>query len=463
MKKTVLLLVLCVVSLLKVVGQSFTVHDVLVSSPYANLGDVEFDVYKNRICWQDPLEHNLWICKLDTLTWSLAVPDGKQTLVDSNLTALSQTNNSAEWGYDMWGTYLVYNKSHARKKFVGVAMELSTGWSTSVLLDAPHRMNPHATQNPTDSNFAIQYISTIWNNYTKYKIMNDPYHEKWIQGFTDAHWVADEMCMTGILDNNQVGYVNLADPNNIISLTHNFTKHYTKPYMWHAPEFNNARMFFAVANGEEMQIFKETTPASNHFALYLSFTTPSSNPLYIKFGSPEPYVYEGQSYITFMASSSECETSCFPGEIWLVKVDSLNPMFRMISNSYISIRTDPEFMPTKDSLLVYYTEVNDTIAPASVYRLRKCDTGIGKNFTTSTNDLTQNTPNWRIYPNPFNDRIQIANQKGDELFMLTDPVGRPVWSGISVNTTDFSALPKGVYFLTIQSKRSSKQFKVVKN
>ncbi len=445
-------------------SQGFVIRDVLVSSPDATLCDIEIDPCQNRICWQSPEDNYLWICRLDTLTWSLTVPDGRETMVDSSLVPVEASANSAEWGYDHNGTYLVYGKEINRVQYITVAFESGGTWMSSLLNDTPYRMNPHATQNPDDMSCGIHYISTLSSNFTKFKFLSNPAVERWIHNFIDAHWSRHEQIMTGVRTfNHQVAMFD--PPHNLfpVQITHDAGIKYTRPYMWRAPEHQQARMFFAVADGVEVRVFKETEPFSNDYSLYMSFTSPSANPLYTKFGSPEPCVYDGQSYMTFMASTSECETSCFPGEIWIAKLDSAAPLFRMVSDTAIAIRTDPETLATTDSLLVYYTEVVETPENPTIYRLKKCDTGIGFSPLTGTGGgFDRDRRHIVAFPNPFGQYVGLkANRKADHI-KLTDPYGRTIWEGTEIGAEDFSGLRSGLYFLRAITGDETQTLGVVK-
>jgi hypothetical protein len=464
MKLKITLIVFFVWMMFQGKTQSFVIHDVLVSSQNARICDIEIDPYGKRICWQSPDDNKLWVCHLDTITWALTVLDGKEILIDSTLTPIDRSSNSGEWGYDQNGTYIVYNKEYLRKAYIALAAEIGSTWSVTTLMDAPHRMNPHATQTPGDAFVAIHYISTFFANYTKYKFINEPTHEYWVHDFKDAHWAQDQQLLTGILKNNhQVGLYDPANPTTPVQLTFHSGTEYSRPYLWYAPEHGNSRMLFAVANGEVMNVFKETTPYSNDFQIYMSFPSPSANPVYNKIGSPEPCVYDGQSYITFMVSSTECETSCFPGEIWIAKIDSLAPFFRMISDPAPGIRSDPESFATQDSLLVYYTEVNDTISSTPLYLLKKCDTGIGVMVSTHIDETSVPVDERKIpFPNPFQHHIAIKNAVGNEHFRLTDKSGRTIWRGKHIERKDFSELAPGIYFLKVSSGNSIQVSELIK-
>lgn len=67
-----------------------------------------------------------------------------------------------------------------------------------------------------------------------------------------------------------------------------------------------------------------------------------------------------------------------------------------------------------------------------------------------------------VYPNPFKSTIQVSNTPGNETFELMNPVGQVIWSGMEINTKDFSSLVKGVYILQITKGSNVRQLRLVK-
>jgi hypothetical protein len=67
-----------------------------------------------------------------------------------------------------------------------------------------------------------------------------------------------------------------------------------------------------------------------------------------------------------------------------------------------------------------------------------------------------------VYPNPFGSTIQVSNTQGNETFELTNTVGQVIWSGMEINTKDFSSLVKGVYILQITKGSNVIQLRLVK-
>lgn len=358
------------------------ITDIVVSDENAQLGDVEVDPFKQRISWQTIDDNKLWVCNIDPITGKLAVGNGKQTLID-DIIPLSTSFNSGEWSFSKAGTAIVYGKVGAGgTKYVAIAKENTAGWTITTLDTSPDRFNPRATKNPNDDVAAVQYVTFPGTSTTKYKFFNDTNTEFSIANFSDAHWADDEQVLTGILPNGQVGLFDPANPATPIQITSNTSVVYSRPYMWRAPDQNNARMFFAKANGNEIQVFKESSANNNVYLLFSSFKSPSTNTAYINIGSPEPVVFKDKSYITFMTSLSPLETSGEPADIWYAYVGNSTPTFKKVSDDAVRVRTDPEPYPTASTLYIYYTEVDDSATPdkaldvTTILKLRRCETGL---------------------------------------------------------------------------------------
>lgn len=443
-------------------AQDFVARDILVSAPDAQIGDFEIEPFQKRICWQSITDNTLWICHLDTVTWALTEPYGKETLVDSMLTPLNHSSNGGEWGFDLNYTYIVYSKQINKVRYITAATEIPTGWYITTFFDAPHRMNPHASQNPNDSVSIIYYIRNPFSVNTKFKFLNHPDDEYGITCFSDTHWMNEDQLLTGILINDQAGIFDPNDPVDPVQVTFDSAIHYSQPFMWRAPEHGNARMLFARANNSEIRIFKEAVPNSNQFNLYQVFRSPSANQAYDQIASPEPIVFDGHSYITFMVSASPKENANLPAEIWIAKVDSTAPEYRMISDSAAGIRTDPEGFVANDRLLAYYTEVIDPTSNEPIYRMRQCETGFRVGVMTGTAEARKSDVRYRVFPNPFKNQIVVQNATGGELYQLTNPLGQSIWSGPDIGAQDFSNLKGTTFFLKIISGDSLQTLQLVK-
>jgi glycine betaine/choline ABC-type transport system substrate-binding protein len=68
----------------------------------------------------------------------------------------------------------------------------------------------------------------------------------------------------------------------------------------------------------------------------------------------------------------------------------------------------------------------------------------------------------KLYPNPFNSKINISGATGSENSTLTNMFGQIIWTGNDIKQQDFSNLTSGIYFLTITKDNDRQTFKLIK-
>ncbi len=81
---------------------------------------------------------------------------------------------------------------------------------------------------------------------------------------------------------------------------------------------------------------------------------------------------------------------------------------------------------------------------------------------TSTYD-EEEIQNYEVFPNPFQDKLEIKGVKGDEYFLVTDVLGQVLSEGRSLESLRLSELNKGKYFLEIRSGNDQKIISLMKN
>ena len=69
---------------------------------------------------------------------------------------------------------------------------------------------------------------------------------------------------------------------------------------------------------------------------------------------------------------------------------------------------------------------------------------------------------YRIYPNPFVERINIFGIEGGEKIIINDILGKEIFKGIGVEEINLSTFEKGVYFLTLSKDNQTKTFRILK-
>lgn len=85
-----------------------------------------------------------------------------------------------------------------------------------------------------------------------------------------------------------------------------------------------------------------------------------------------------------------------------------------------------------------------------------CGTTVGvENLQLTDNKI-------KLYPNPFNSKINISGSTGSENSTLTNMFGQIIWSGNNIGQQNFSYLTSGIYFLTIENGINKSTFKLIK-
>jgi hypothetical protein len=75
----------------------FVPDDLVVSDPAVSLPDPEFDTVGNQVAWQDRDGLELWVADVDPVNGTLSPPDGRGTLIATNVVPISRVRNGPEW------------------------------------------------------------------------------------------------------------------------------------------------------------------------------------------------------------------------------------------------------------------------------------------------------------------------------------------------------------------------------
>ncbi|MBC8041856.1 MAG: T9SS type A sorting domain-containing protein [Rhizobacter sp.] len=448
----------------------FIVKDILVSDSIAQIIDPEFDPYGNRVSWQS-LSDTLWLAKIDPKTGELIPKSGKGIYVDRQLLPIPETFNGPEWMQSVSGGQLVYTTNRNSIAQLAVATETATDvWGTQIIAGTEGRLNPRATKYPASLVPAVHYLrrngeSILWSPAGSTAIQEDSALQT-----TDAHWVNDEPdAFTLIIrSNDQVGYYD-TQTKLTTQLTFDNTKK-ERPYMWKAPEYGNDLVFFARAD-TLLQLYRKDA-VSGVWTKFYEFTSPLiSDANYTYIASPEPFVFNGKSYVCFMITKTNLETDNNPAQIWIAGIDPDAPFFRRVSDDTPLVRTDPEPFITDSTVFVFYTVVSDldgNLDATSNLNMRLCETGL-VTAMSSASPSASNTPGAfslsQNYPNPFNPATTISYaipQAASVRLRVYDMLGREVATLVDTKQAagsytarfDASRFASGIYFYRLQSGAS---------
>ncbi len=116
------------------------------------------------------------------------------------------------------------------------------------------------------------------------------------------------------------------------------------------------------------------------------------------------------------------------------------------------------FYPTN-----YSGFIGHTLVPGIPIELNplpyNCTMATGLNEPNNVSDIIS-----QAYPNPFTTHINFLSKRGDEKFVLRDCLGQILYSGLQIETQDFSFLANGIYFLqiTIDKNKIAVTEKIIK-
>ena len=365
-------------------GGAFVPDDQIISDPSVSLVDPEVDQTNHRIAWQD-MQNNLWVADLDVDTVALTPTNGKGTLLDTNLAPLTSTLNGPEWAFGVAGSWIVYTNQSTYGYNIGAARQNKSGeWIVGNLKTSLLRSAPLGTPNTNTDTAAkttyYRYNRQNSDHYLAWRNVNDPTTEGVFadKTATSARWVENLPLLVFPAMRDGFKQVILYDTENLqpTQLTFDPTDKYL-PFIWMAPEYGELLMMVMI-DKTDIGIYHQVGSA---WDLIYQYKLPTTKPF---MHSPEPFVYNGQSYIMVVAADQLGGGGSFPGapvgptEIWVAGVDSAQPFFRRIDDpSYDARRLDPEIFISTSDAVVLYTEQNDV---TKRFVLKRAYTGLAAGF-----------------------------------------------------------------------------------
>lgn len=465
MIRPLIVLILTITSLtLRVYCQTpFIVKDVLAADPGANIIDPEYNVPLNSVCWQSA-EGELWVCGLDPVTHCYVPSDGKGIQVDYDLTYPGPGGwNGPEWMLSKGCTQIVYNQKKGGVRYPGLATKVLGGWNSSTLMQYPGALYAMATHNYTDSSgvFLFESVSNDGIRWVRSNDLNTCYFypDITLGFFADD----DQQICCAINHSRQPGYVEVAATLPFFTQISNDT--IGAPAMWNDPETNSRLFMYRTNNYKTLKVFREVS--EGQWELYNSFDSPLPEP-YDYITSPESFIFDGRSYVSFMAAQSSMGLDLLPAQIWIASINPDYPLMRRVSDSIEMVRVDPEPVVFSDSVFIYYTEKVWTRCWFLAHRVRKCDTGLESGIITRLEDNPEESVTVRVFPNPSGGKITIESDilrtEPEATLSILDASGRTV----KVTTVrgnpcrlTMNDLTPGVYHLTLTGRSRTSGTKVI--
>lgn len=330
----------------------------------ADLIDMEFSQSRAQFCWNDEIG-NLWIGNVDRSTGDFLPRNGRGILVDPDSMRFedaSKTKNGPEWVMTAEGDLIVYTKYAGRhtdgNSRIGIGRQAPDGtWYGGFLGPDVVRKAPYGSATEGDPAARITYVDNRENHF--WRELGRPDSEQAIPDFPASNYPirhvrgARAVTYPRNVDGVEQMFYRDFDTGVVEQLTSDSGNKY-EIWMWRAPEFNNELTFMTLVDDVELRVYRKTSPPGGgdpQWTVIYSKRAPLGNKIF----SPEPFIYNGRSYV-FMAMS--VKPNKFRSEIWISNVDAAAPIFKRITdNSLLRTRTDPEVFITDQGPRIYYNRL----------------------------------------------------------------------------------------------------------
>lgn len=332
----------------------------------------------------------VWVAGLDPVSGLFSTADGMETLMDSGAMSLRQTYNGPEFGVDGNGWAVYYTKSHNgipqiwRARSVDGKLE-----SKALTADKQRRQSVLASKNAnTDATSLIYVQGQLGDGQFYWLNESRPTTETSIvrlKGVDSPRWIKDSLKFVyAESDGKDAGQLKLVDTvtGKVRTITHDEgIKAFA--YGWKAPEYNGDTLVLALVDYKAIGIWRDT--GDNYWQRIATLTPPTAS-RYQYFGSPEPFVLKGKSYISLVLKDSNTRGRFKDSEVWVMSIDA-DPARRFVrrvdDGKPQVMRSDPETFVGENEVFLYY----NAVGADKVYEIYRARTGLGtagKNVAAGT-------------------------------------------------------------------------------
>lgn len=351
--------------------------------------DLEFHQDRRQFVWTDAIGR-LWLGNVNESDCLFEPRNGKGTLVDRDALTIAQTLtipiNGPEWIHTAEGPKIVYTKllpdsaptrGNAR---LALATELPGGrWVTDYLSPELARNGPYASKDTDDAHPRISYAAA--NGTRMWREIDDPSTEEAIpmaqNGQRSVRWIEGERALiyaAPVGGQNQVHRYDI-DSKQVTQLTFDDGEKDLKsvPWMWRAPEFGGEHLFFTIADYRELRVYRQLPDGNGGLAWSVIYS--AQLPPWLKIMSPEPFVYQGRSYIYFVSAVG---ADSYASMVWLSNIDRDAPWtVKLVDNTVKRQRSDPEVFFCSDGAYLYFNRADQSTVPARQEGVWRVFTGLG--------------------------------------------------------------------------------------
>jgi hypothetical protein len=360
-------------------SQTFVNNDVIISDTISSLSDPEIDWIGNHFCWAG--KEGIWIGKIDKKTGDFIPKNGKGILVDSTPSYLGMqlVANGPEWAMSKKGSICIYPDSVDEKTIrIGTARLINDKWAAESLPNSDGRIPFFGSYDEKYSKDGITCASydPVTMKKTGMRLRNssdtieiippiDMQGGRWIKGVYGISLSQEKQAPY------EIGYFD------VITKKYNKIANFNIPidqaWVIPIPEYNNnTYIAWCIEKKDDQDEIAIFAKFQNDWRKIDSIRIPTDRK---EIFSPEPFWWNGKSYIFLVARPREGQPISLYDQVWIVSLDPRERLFREISSSTPMKRTDPEVFYTETEPVIYYTETRTN----GIKVIHKCATGLADN------------------------------------------------------------------------------------
>ncbi len=406
---------------------------------------------------------NVWLADLDPLTGLFKSSSGLDVLVDQNATPLIQSFNGPEFGVDQNGWAMFYTKVNGATPQIWRATVQDNQVNRNPLSNGNiARLSTLATKAPESPSIRLLYSKgpSLDNGFIGYLDENLPDSEVVLDSLDDgARWINDTRSFAYVKQTGpnagQIALYNTDTQMEVVITNDQDAKTYC--YGWFAPEYQDF-LVLCIVNDTLLGIYKNNGGA--FWERILTMSAPAQASPYRYFGSPEPFVAGGKSYISLVLKAVATTSSYVNAETWVLGIepDEQKRLMLRCDDGTVARRTDPESYIGAEEVFIYYNQLN----AQGVFEIWRYATGIPVGQTTAIKAIS-NVPTIKAFPNPGKGHFQLEIPlNGNYEILLYDVMGKLLQRIKNETQLNLSDQPNGTYFVIVKNEAQTLRTILVK-
>jgi hypothetical protein len=335
--------------------------------------DPEFYAPTRHMAWQDFNNNDVWICQIDTQTGRLIPANGKGIRAPVKTVSIFKSSqgsgsfNGPELGFSTRGLFAYYT------------IRDGSGVNQTARFGPLDRSTPAYLQISRDERYGrAGALPTILPAFPEVALLNiyldrlrgqtgwsfeDTPNDKNIVPTADIslkgpRWIPGELAIsTNVQASNRTKQAAIYDIETGTTKTiTNDAGHKTEVFVFNCPETGTRAAMCLVGNSQrELAVYKEASPYWEKIA---SIPCPNfvvgggafSARIYL----PEPFVFQGKSYLTFVVGKVNTRTLEVKGPSQVFVAQLGRPQAVQIGSTNAAARLDPEALVLPDRVYLYY-------------------------------------------------------------------------------------------------------------